>query len=119
MVGCLILNSAAVARSGLILLIGVWLGCAAVVFAGEIATPEDRLPHFSKTMDCVDSEVAHYVGKYRLPVLRELAAIANQGHGYASIRVLDGRAPVNYEVVANRLTLVVGADGYITRAFCR
>lgn len=45
--------------------------------------------------------------------------MATQSHGFASIRVLDGFAPVNYEVVPNRLTLVIRKDGVVSRAFCR
>ncbi|MCX8501283.1 MAG: hypothetical protein ORO03_06285 [Alphaproteobacteria bacterium] len=110
------------ARLRLVLSLGLFLGCAvglSSLAATELATPEDRQPSFTKTKECNDSEVADFVGRNRLQVLREISAMATQSHGFASIRVLDGFAPVNYEVVPNRLTLVIRKDGVVSRAFCR
>ena len=110
------------ARLRLVLVLGLSFSCADFLprlSASELATPEDRQPSFTKTKPCYDSEVARYVGKNRREVLREITTLANQSIGFASLRVLDGFAPVNYEVVPNRLTLVIRKDGIVSRAFCR
>ena len=63
---------------------------------------------------CDNEEVGKFVGKDRVAVLATIKKM-----NLRTLRVLDGNAPVNFEVVPDRLTLVLSDRGVVTRSFCR
>lgn len=63
---------------------------------------------------CTDGFVHRLVGMNKR---RALATVDKMN--LTSYRLLDPGEPVNFEVIPSRLTMVIGDNGIIQRAFCR
>lgn len=75
---------------------------------------EDMRPRAFRYQKCRDATVAKLVGLGREPAMKRVVAMR-----LMQVRVLDPGAPVSFEVVPERLTLVIGYEGVVQRAFCR
>jgi len=80
------------------------------------AEPVDEAlqPWSFRYQPCVDDKVAGLVGRTVQDALKQV-----RGMHLMAVRVLDRWTPVNFEVVPERLTLVVHDNGVVVRAFCR
>lgn len=67
-----------------------------------------------KFQKCRDEAVGKLVGMPREAALKRVRDMR-----LMQVRILDPGAPVNFEVMSERLTLVIGPDDVIWRAFCR
>ncbi|MCX8505310.1 MAG: hypothetical protein ORN98_01675 [Alphaproteobacteria bacterium] len=96
--------------------------CAVLGFSGEafaasdfLGTPESRAKNIpGNFQSCDNGDVKKFIGKDRKSVLSEVRKM-----NLRTLRVLDLTAPVNYEFVPDRLTLVISDQGVVTRSFCR
>ncbi|MCX8506613.1 MAG: hypothetical protein ORN98_08375, partial [Alphaproteobacteria bacterium] len=96
--------------------------CAVLGFSGEVfaaadflGTPETRAKNNPGNFsNCDNADVKKFIGKDRKEVLAEVRKM-----NLRTLRVLDMTAPVNYEFVSDRLTLVVSDQGIVKRSFCR
>ena len=96
-------------------LLGVIYGKPVFAEADFLGTPETRSKNVPGNFHpCDNNEVREFIGKDRAEVLKQLKTL-----NLRTIRVLDGMAPVNFEFVPDRLTLVLSERGKVTRAFCR
>jgi hypothetical protein len=94
-------------------------GLAALLLAGSVgeagATHDQQRPIWDfKYRPCRNDQVAGLVGRRvddALAKVRDMRLLA--------VRVLDRWTWVNYEVVPERLTMVVHDNGVVVRAFCR
>lgn len=77
-------------------------------------TPETRQDFSFLHKKCDDRTVRRLVGQKRDKALAQVRQMK-----LSSVRILDFDAPVLFEVVPSRLTLVLTADGQVLRAFCR
>ncbi|MDI9348499.1 MAG: hypothetical protein QM537_00680 [Candidatus Symbiobacter sp.] len=83
--------------------------------ADFLGTPETRAKNVPGNYHkCQNKEVANFVGQNKAKVLAQVKTM-----NFRTLRVLDGTAPVNYEFVPDRLTLVISQNGVVTRSFCR
>ena len=64
--------------------------------------------------ECRDDRVGRIVGMRVQDALKDIKNLR-----LMAVRVLDRRHVVNYEVVPERLTMVVHDNGVVIRAFCR
>ena len=64
--------------------------------------------------ECRDDRVGRTVGMTVQDALKDIKPLR-----LMAVRVLDRWTPVNYEVVPERLTMVVHDNGVVVRAFCR
>jgi hypothetical protein len=83
--------------------------------AGPAAGVHDAtLPFQFRFAPCRDEDVARFVGQPSTRVLAEVKSMNLRTH-----RLLHRHSPVNFEVVPERLTLVVDERAVVVRAFCR
>jgi hypothetical protein len=79
------------------------------------ATDDQTRPYWSfRFAPCNDDKVAGLVGRRVDDALTQV-----RGMRLMAVRVLDRWTSVNYEVVPERLTMVVHDNGVVVRAFCR
>lgn len=79
------------------------------------ATDDQTRPYWSfRFAPCNDDTVAGLVGRRVDDALTQV-----RGMRLMAVRVLDRWTAVNYEVVPERLTMVVHDNGVVVRAFCR
>jgi hypothetical protein len=79
------------------------------------ATEEQERPWWTfRYGACQDAKVAGLVGRKVDDALAKVRAM-----NLMAVRVLDRWTVVNFEVVPERLTLVVHDNGVVVRAFCR
>jgi hypothetical protein len=94
------------------LIAGGVLLCA-VSLPAKAEVPDHRVWQFYYGR-CTDAGVRKLVG-----MTREKALLAVGRMNLSSYRLLDPKAPVNFEAIPSRLTMVVGTNDVIQRAFCR
>jgi hypothetical protein len=89
---------------------------AGLMLAGSAnATDDQSRPYWTFLYrPCQDSKVAGLVGRKLDDALARVRPMR-----LLAVRVLDRWTWVNYEVVPERLTMVVHDNGVVVRAFCR
>ena len=95
---------------------GAFVGASQAFAASDfLGTPETRAKNIPGNFQaCDNSDVKKFIGKDRKSVLSEVRKM-----NLRTLRILDLMAPVNYEFVPDRLTLVISDQGVVTRSFCR
>jgi hypothetical protein len=79
------------------------------------ATDDQERPAWTfRFRACQDAKVAGLVGRKLDDALAQVRPMR-----LLAVRVLDRWTQVNYEVVPERLTMVVHDNGVVVRAFCR
>ncbi|MDX2101364.1 MAG: hypothetical protein EAZ99_10630 [Alphaproteobacteria bacterium] len=91
-----------------------WLLLAITLGAAERAQADDLRPWQFRHTPCVDRTVQKLVGMEREEAIRTA-----RGMNIQRIRFLHPLETVLFEANPERLTLVIGEDARVWRAFCR